>query len=329
MHRVNVCLVVPIFNEALVIEVFFNRLRSVFSKDVIENHGIDSVSLVLVDDGSSDDSIAKILLHCPKELRCRVIRLSRNFGHQSAVSAGLIHSSGDIICVADADLQDPPETILEMVKVWREGFDVVYGIRQNRKEGPLARFFYWSFYRMYKFLADVDVPVDSGDFALLDRSVVNALNNLPEKIRFPRGLRSWVGFKQKGVPYNRPARAAGETKYNLIKLYRLATNGIASMSIRPLQVTQVFAFIYFVSAVSVAMLIMMGKMENIVDSDLIFVTVLLSFALLFGSIHVIGAYLGRAYLEIKARPNHIIAEDFDVQDFRSPAAKPRKESCVA
>ena len=247
--------------------------------------------------------------------RVFVVPLTRNFGHQAAVTAGLKYANGDAVAVIDADLQDPPEVILTMIEKWRRGYEVIYGIRTARHEVWLKRVAYSSFYRLLQFFSDVDIPRDSGDFALIDRKALDVLNALPERNRFVRGLRAWIGFRQTGVVYARPARAAGVTKYPLFKLMKLAFDGIFSLSIQPLSMV----FWLGVASSAAAMLgFLIYLVWSIVGTEIFgttpkdvpgFTTIILLLFLLSGiqliSIGIIGEYVGRIYEEAKGRPTFL------------------------
>ena len=311
MHP-SVDIVIPVFNEAKVMGALVDRLEEQFSSARIGALGLSRVQYIMVDDGSTDATASVISQLIASGVPIKLLRLSRNFGHQSALAAGLDHSQSDIVVIMDADLQDPPEIIPAMVKLWRSGYDVVYGIRKNRRGSVLKRGAYWCFYRIYKALSEVAVPVDSGDFSLMDKRVVEAMRRLPEKLRFQRGLRAWVGFGQTGVEYERPARSIGTPKYTLGKLYALATNGIASMSTRPLKVAQLFC------AVFVVILTVEGiwLLKSLVVSDASTPRGLLLIGLLVTAgnavqafcMYLLGAYVGRTYLEVKDRPPYLVME---------------------
>lgn len=240
-----------------------------------------------------------------------VCQLSRNFGHQSAVSAGLDLSDADLSAIIDADLQDPPEVVLDMVEAWRKGADVVDGVREKRKEGAHKVFCYWAFYRLLSFLSEVEIPLDSGDFCLMDRKVVVALKALPERLRFHRGLRAWVGFRHARVVYERNARAAGLSKYTFRKLYRLATDGVTSSSTRPLRIAQFFCLVFaFMSLASAAVLLRAflagGESREVVWMQGVSFLISVSGFMVVSSIYVLSAYIGRAYLEVKGRPPYVV-----------------------
>ena len=309
--RVSLEIVIPIYNEQEVLPALFEEFVRTFSAEARDQYGLSEVNCLFVDDGSQDASAATVSEARPTGLGVTLLRLSRNFGHQAAVSAGIAHSSADLIAVIDADLQDPPGCILEMIGRWREGYEVVYGQRRHRQEGFLKRFLYAAFYRIYRLLAPIDVPVDAGDFCLLSRRAADELNRLPEAVRFPRGLRAWIGFPQTAVEYDRPARAAGESRYGWRDLYRLATEGIASLSLRPLQLSQLLALIYLLLAIAG----ISGLLLNVFDFtdlrtqlNLVLVITLVSNATVLFCMYILGAYLGRTYWEVKGRPAFIVQD---------------------
>ncbi len=306
-------IVIPIYNEEAVIASLCARLASVFTEEARAGAGLSRVRFLLIDDGSTDRSAAMIAERIQAGFPAMLLRLSRNFGHQNAVSAGIDHASADLVAIMDADLQDPPELIWQMLQKVREGNEVAYAQRRDRKEGPVRRLGYWAFYRILSLMSDIDIPLDSGDFCLMTRRVVDALARLPERIRVPRVLRAWVGFRQAGVEYSRPERAAGETKYTLRKLYRLATDGMASASTRPLQFAQFLTFFFTILSCLCLMWIVVGsgffRPEGFTLPILVLLFVLCTgFAVQTFCLYVLGAYLGRAYLEVKGRPPYVIME---------------------
>jgi polyisoprenyl-phosphate glycosyltransferase len=311
------------------LDSLFQRLIKVFSSESLQFNKIKSVQYLIVDDGSKDKSSEIIQKYIKADFPAKLYRFTRNFGHQNAVSAGLDKSTSDVVAVIDADLQDPPEVILEMLKKWREGFDVVYGVRTKRKENIFKRSAYWLFYRLLSYFSEIDIPLDSGDFSLIDKKVVKAMCDLPEKIRYPRVIRAWVGFPQTGVTYERDARKAGKTKYSLSNYYKLATDGIASSSIRPLRFSQILCVLYLVILILLILIIAVkylkyfsisGEMRTL--SDEMALWFLFSFTLVsFGAfvqaflLYIISAYIGRGYLETKGRPTYIIMETIEQQSF--------------
>jgi len=304
--------VIPAYNEENVLDLLFEELGRAFSTDRLAANGVGSVRFVFVDDGSEDRTAEMIWQRLQAGLPGILCRLSRNFGHQSAVSAGLDLADADMVSVLDADLQDPPELIYRMIEKWRDGYDVVYGQRRRRKEGFVKLAGYWLFYRLLGMLSEIPMPLDTGDFCLMGRNVTEALKAMPEKLRFVRGLRAWVGFKQVGIEYDRAARKAGHPKYTMRKLYRLATDGIASSSVRPLRVAQVFSFAFFTVSFLMA-LAMFGclfyhtQLISLQTAGICFL-VAIGGAVQTFCLYIIGAYLGRMYMEVKGRPSYVVME---------------------
>jgi polyisoprenyl-phosphate glycosyltransferase len=320
LHQsIHLDLIIPVYNEETTLPFLRERLNEVFPSSVLKEHGIRSVQYLLVDDGSKDQSAATIVDYIRQGFPARLIRLSRNFGHQNAVTAGLENAKGDVVAVLDADLQDPPEVVLEMIALWRKGYDVVYGQRRRRKESWFKVACYWSFYRLLKWLSDAEIAMDSGDFSLMDQRVVKVLCSLPEKLRFPRGLRSWVGFDQIGLPYERHRRVEGVSKYPLRKLYQLATDGIASMSVKPPKLTQLFAFLFALSFAAFFGLSCFAYLRHYAGHEtliwfLVGYTMISfsSFMILF-ALYILCGYVARIYLEVKERPAFIVKEIVDSQ----------------
>lgn len=312
-------IVVPIYNEEAVLHLLFERLARVFSAAAMRANDLKTVRLLFIDDGSTDGSAQLIADRITSGLPSVLYRFSRNFGHQSAVTAGLAYAQADAVAIIDADLQDPPEVVLEMLTVWRQGWDVISGERKQRKEGPIKVFCYWAYYRLLSFLSEIDIPLDSGDFSLMDRAVVSAVNKLPEHLRFPRGLRAWVGFRQTSLAYARDARQAGSTKYTFRKLYYLATDGITSLSIRPLKVAQFFSVIFLMMSLALGG-VSMFKYLTYSRANPMALWFLATYALIsvgnfmmLLSIYVLSAYVGRTYLEVKGRPSFIVMESIGTQ----------------
>lgn len=299
--------VIPAFNESDNLMTLWKRLRP-----VLEDLGPSE--LIVVDDGSRDDTWSVILELSAADPRVHGIRLSRNFGHQAALSAGMAEARGAAVCFMDADLQDPPELLHLLVEEWRSGNEVVYAVRRTRKEALPKRLAYSWFYRLYRRLADIDVPLDSGDFALLDRRVVDELLALPEHNRFLRGLRAWVGYRQVGLPYDRDARHAGAPKYNVRKLVRLALDGLVSFSAAPLRLASVLGMIVALAgglyiAVAVAARFFFGGVPEGWTSIVAVVLTIGGMQLIV--VGVLGEYVARIYDETKARPNFVVAETTD------------------
>jgi dolichol-phosphate mannosyltransferase len=297
----------PVYNEVEILPSFYTRIR-----DVMENIG-EPWELILVDDGSDDGSteISKELAR--EDPHVRPVVFSRNFGHQIALTAGLDYSRGQAVVVIDTDLQDPPEVIPDLVSKWREGFEVVYAVRAEREGETLFKKATASFfYRLINRITDVDIPLDTGDFRLMDRKVVDVLNTMREKHRFPRAMASWVGFKQIGVEYKREARTAGETKYPFRKMFSLALNAITSFSYFPLQLATYIGFVCAgVSALAILVVIVMRLIGN--QAFFGQATTLIAVLFLGGvqliSLGIMGEYVGRLYDEAKGRPLYIVRED--------------------
>ena len=264
--------------------------------------------VLFVDDGSTDRTLAILQEACRKDSRLACVSFSRNFGKEAAVAAGFQMIQGDIVAVLDADLQDPLELLRDFIEKWREGYDVVYGIRQNRKEGLALRAAYKTFYWLLSKVSSIDIPRDAGDFALMDRRVVDAITALPERNRFMRGLRGWVGFRQIGVPYSRPARHAGVTHFNFRRLSRLAIDGLISFSSVPLQISSwaggIMALVGFAYLLYIVVLYLTGApMPPGWASIIVLVLLLGGIQLLV--LGIIGTYLSRIFEEIKRRPHFV------------------------
>jgi polyisoprenyl-phosphate glycosyltransferase len=314
MSSVSLDVLIPVYNEGEVLDVLFSRLSTSLAPARLEEAGVNRVRFIFIDDGSTDDSAQQIADRIRSGSSDLLLRLARNFGHQAALTAGLDHATADYVAIIDADLQDPPELLPEMILELRRGHDVVYGQRRSRKEAWPKRAAYWLFYRLLKMISDVPVPVDAGDFCVMRQEVVVALRKLPEKLRFHRGLRSWVGFRQQAFPYERAARGGGKSKYGFRMLYDLATNGVASLSIRPLRITQALLFFsilitgaFFLA--SVRRYVAGGEHD---EMALWFLSThaLVGFtaSLQLFCLYILGAYVGRMYLEVKARPPYVIME---------------------
>jgi glycosyltransferase involved in cell wall biosynthesis len=301
----TVSVVAPCYNEEAVLPAFIARLEAAAAMWNV------SWEVVLVDDGSSDRTWEMIRSQHLRDRRWRGIRLSRNFGHQAAISAGLKHASGSAVVIMDSDLQDLPELISTLIAQWRIGFEIVYAIRRNRKEGRSKRLAYDTFYRILTYVADISIPLDSGDFCLIDRKVVDLLNALPERNRFLRGLRAWVGFRQIGVPYDRAGRAAGTPKFTLRQLTQLAVDGLFSFSVFPLRVTA-WAGLAVAGSSLVFLVAQIGR-ATASDSALT-----LAAAIVFAGgvqlmfLGVLGEYIGRIYDEVRLRPSWIVWESVGI-----------------
>ena len=305
-----ISIVIPAYNEEDGIEELYRRITA---SSIVWGEDFE---ILIVDDGSRDRTLEICEGLGSIDPRLKVVALSRNFGHQAAVSAGLMYARGSIVVVMDADLQDPPEELLPFIEKIREGWDVVYAIRAKRKEGIFKRVSYWAFYRILKRLSFLDIPLDSGDFCVMRGEVVDAMNRLPERNRFVRGLRSWVGFRQTGLAYERQARFAGEPKYNLSKLFKLAADGLLNFSYRPLQFIMSMGLVLACFSVFGAIFVVVQYLTNwtVIGfnprnatgwTSTIF-TILFFAAVNLVSMGILGEYIGRMFEEMKCRPTYIV-----------------------
>jgi dolichol-phosphate mannosyltransferase len=299
-------IIAPIYNEFENLPELVRRVTEVMDSTR------EGWELILVDDGSTDGSTDKIRELAQADQRVRPVIFARNFGHQVAITAGWDYARGDAVVIIDADLQDPPEVILDLVKKWREGYEVVYAVRAEREgETWFKKFTAATFYRLIRWITDVNIPVDTGDFRLMDRKVVDVLKQMRERHRFPRGMSAWVGFKQVGVEYKRAARMAGVTKYPFRKMLKLALNAITSFSYFPLQVATFFGF---ASAAVAILAIPVVIYLRVTGSQAFFgqATTLIAVLFLGGvqliSLGILGEYIGRLYDEAKGRPLYIVRE---------------------
>src|SRR3954468_19694470 len=299
-------LVLPIYNEEAVIPALHARLQ-----EFLPRRGLEA-EVLFVDDGSKDHSLELLRALAAREPRYRVVSFARNFGHQAAITAGLDHARGEAIVVMDADLQDPPEVVLEMVAKWREGFDVVYGRRRSRQgETRLKLFTAKGFYRIFAKMIPIEVPLDTGDFRLMSRRIVVVLRELRETHRFIRGLVAWLGFKQTAVLYDRPARFAGETKYPFGKMLRFAIDGITSFSILPLRFATYLGMLISTASVAVAIWALLARFvfhATVPGWTTVIVLVSLLAAVQLIMTGILGEYIGRIYEQVKLRPIYVVAE---------------------
>jgi glycosyltransferase involved in cell wall biosynthesis len=305
--RRKLSLVVPCFNEQAVIETTHQRLRS-----LLDSLSVLDSEIVYVDDGSLDGTLPLLESIQRGDERVRLLALSRNFGHQIAVSAGLQAAAGDAVVLMDADLQDPPELIPDMVARWREGADVVYGVREARAgETWFKRLSANLFYRLINRLSGTPIPIDTGDFRLMDRRVVDAVLAMPERDRFLRGMVAWAGFRQVPIRYRREARTAGETKYPLRRMLRFAADGLLSFSLVPLRLAVYLGLVASAMAllgICYALVLRLFTDVWVPGWTLLFIAVLFLGGVQLLSLGVIGEYLGRVYWEVKRRPLYLIEE---------------------
>lgn len=304
--KITYSIIAPIFNEIDSLSELYRRV-----KEVMDAHG-EPWEFILVDDGSTDGSTDKIRDLAQQDKTIRPVIFARNFGHQVAITAGWDYARGDAVIIIDADLQDPPEVILELANKWKEGYEVVYAVRGEREgESWFKKFTAAAFYRLIYSITDVKIPVDTGDFRLMDRKVVDVLKQMKERHRFPRGMSAWVGFKQVGVTYRRAARLAGVTKYPFRKMLKLAVNAITGFSYFPLQVATFFGF--FSAGVSILAIPVVAALRlagsHFFEGQ---TTTLISVLFLGGvqliSLGILGEYVGRLYDEAKGRPLYIVRE---------------------
>ena len=312
MNKISV--VVPMYYEEEVAKECYTRLKNVLEK--IENYNYE---IIFINDGSKDKTL-EILKEIAKENKnVKIISFSRNFGHQCAVTAGLRYVTGDAIVIIDADLQDPPELIPEMIKLWEEGNEVIYGKRKSREGESRFKLLTASmFYKTLNALSDVEIPKDTGDFRLVDRKVVEVINSLPEHNKFLRGLFSWVGFKQKAYEYERKERYAGKTKYPLKKMLKLAQDGIFSFSIKPLKIVGAMGILSVIISIILfvyAVLSYAFDWNNLVPGwTSLMVTMTFIGGMILISLWMIGEYIGRIYDETKRRPEYIIDETINIEE---------------
>ena len=299
--------IVPIYNEQETLPELYRRVSAVMDR-------MDgAVELVLINDGSRDRSLPLIRDLHQQDQRVCYLSFARNFGHQIAVTAGLNFVRGQVVVILDADLQDPPELIPDMIEKWRQGYQVVYAQRTQRlKESWFKRLTAYVFYRLLKRLADVNIPTDTGDFCLMDRQVVDIFNAMPERNRYLRGLRSWVGFRQTAIRFERDYRFAGEVKYTFGKSLALAVNGLVSFSKVPLRISIYVGLLSAVAAILMALLVVYWRIfvpnSRLTGFTMILVAIFFLGAVQLVSIGILGEYVGRIYEEVKGRPLYTLAE---------------------
>ena len=304
--KITYSIIAPIYNEIDNIPELYRRVREVMTSMR------KPWELVLVDDGSTDGSTEKIRELAKADKHVRPIIFARNFGHTIAVTAGWDYARGDAAVIIDADLQDPPEVIPELAAKWEEGYEVVYAVRAEREgETWFKKVTATLFYRLIRWITDVDIPVDTGDFRLMDRKVVDVLKKMKERHRFPRGMSAWVGFKQIGVEYKRAARKAGVTKYPFRKMLKLAANAITGFSYFPLQVATFFGFLsagISILAIPVVAILRLAGSHFFEGQTTTLISVLFLGGVQLISLGILGEYVGRLYDEAKGRPLYIVRE---------------------
>jgi polyisoprenyl-phosphate glycosyltransferase len=329
-------IVLPCFNEQAVLPLAFARFSAM--QRTLADWGLD-YEMIFVNDGSADATPQVLDELAGRDRHVRVVHLARNFGHQAAVSAGLTVARGDVVAVMDVDLQDPPEELPKFLAKWRDGYQVVYAVRKKRKEWFGKRFAYWAFYRLLAAISDLKIPLDSGDFCVMDRAAVDLLNSLPERQRFVRGLRTWIGLKQVGIEYERDARQAGQPAYTLAKLVKLAMDGLVSFSSVPLKVVTRLGVLSMLAAFSIGLWVVgvtiyewekgiAGRTPRGWASTACIVLFMGSVQMI--SLGIIGEYLARIFLEVKGRPTFLIASIIEGRDRaeRAGSAKPQAEATL-
>lgn len=314
MRKFLYSVVVPLYNEEEVLNETYKRLKRVMD-DLNEEYEI-----VLINDGSRDKTAELVDVICNSDEKVKYIEFSRNFGHQTAVTAGMDYADGDAIIVIDADLQDPPEIIPEMIKLWKDGFDVVYGQRTRRNgETIFKKLSAKIFYRFLKSMTEVDIPLDTGDFRLIDRKVCNALKLVNENNRFIRGIISWLGFKQTGVSFERDKRFAGETKYPLSKMLKFAFDAITSFSYKPLKLATFLGFLTSLGGFLYLFVVIYQRIfmeETIVGWASTLAVTLIFNGVILNILGIIGEYIGRIFDEAKGRPLYLVKKTLNYEDDR-------------
>lgn len=311
----KVSLVIPMYYEEQVVDECYKRVTNVFNKELKEKYIYE---IIFINDGSKDRTLEMLEQLAIKDENVKVISFSRNFGHQAAVTAGLKYVSGDAVVIMDADLQDPPELIPEMLKKWEEGYEVIYGKRKSRDgESVFKLLTAKAFYSMINKMSDIEIPKNTGDFRLVDKKVVDVINSLPEHNKFLRGLFSWVGFKQYAYEYERKARFAGKTKYPLAKMLKLANDGIIGFSTKPLKIVGALGFFSVIASIVIliyAILSFAYKWNNLTSgwTSLMCTITFIGGAILL-SLWMIGEYISRIYEETKDRPQYIIDKTINME----------------
>jgi dolichol-phosphate mannosyltransferase len=320
-----ISIVVPCYNEQEVIQVTLGRLVKLC--DSQPKHDFE---IICVDDGSRDKTYDLLCAAAETDPRLRIIKFARNFGHQIAVTAGIDAASGDAVVLIDADLQDPPEVVVQMIAKWEEGFDVIYGVRASRAgETAFKLATARGFYRFLNRLSEVPIPLDTGDFRLMSRPVVGVLKAMPERHRFVRGMVAWIGFKQTALPYERVERFAGESKYPLRKMLRFALDGLFSFSTKPLQISVslgLFAAALAMLGIVYAVALRIFSSVWVEGWTALMIAVLFMGGVQLVSLGIIGEYIGRIYSEVKRRPLYIVGETVGFDGPPASARKPRPKA---
>ena len=313
MKKKKLTLVIPMYYEEKVVEECYKR-----AKDNLEKLEKYEHEIIFVNDGSQDKTLEILEGIAKKDKKVKVISFSRNFGHQAAVTCGLQYVTGDAVIIIDADLQDPPELIPDMVKLWEDGNEVIYGKRKSRKgESAFKLFSAKMFYKTLNTLSDVEIPRDTGDFRLVDRKVVDTINSLPEHNKFLRGLYSWVGYKQIPFEYERQERVAGETKYPLKKMVKLASDGIISFSTKPLKIVGALGVVSIIISIILLIYALVSYFSKSINISAGWTSIMCVVTFFGGiqlmSIWIIAEYVGRIYDETKQRPQYIVDKTINVE----------------
>ena len=303
--QIDLSVIVPMYNEQEVIDIFFKRI-----KEIMNSLSSYSYEIVGVDDGSKDNTYDMLKQYAQKDKRIKVIHFSRNFHKEQALLAGLKNCTGRAAIVIDADLQDPPELIPEFVKKWEEGYQVAYGVRESRKsDGFIKRLSAQAFYKIYNKISDYPIPYNTGDFRLMDRKVIEAVKEINEKNLFMKGLLNWVGFKSIGIPYSRPQRAAGTTKWNYWKLWNFALDGITSSTTLPLRIWTYIGFLLASISLMYGLYIVLRTLiygVQVPGYASLLVSILFLGGVQFFVLGIFGEYIGRILIEVKNKPHYII-----------------------
>lgn len=313
-EKKKISFVIPMYYEEKVVEECYKRVKNVLNELSQYNHEI-----IVVNDGSTDETLPLLEKIAQKDKALKIISFSRNFGHQAAVTAGLKYVTGDAIVIIDADLQDPPELIKDMIKLWEDGNEVIYGKRKTRKgESAFKLFTAKMFYKTLNALSDVEIPKDTGDFRLVDRKVVDTINQMPEHNKFLRGLFSWVGYKQKAFEYERQERFAGKTKYPLKKMLKLASDGIIGFSTKPLKLVGILGIIAIAISFILLIYALISYIFNLNNLSAGWTSIMVAITFFAGvqllSIWIISEYIGKIYDESKRRPQYIIDKKINIDD---------------
>ena len=313
MYMRKISVVVPMYYEEDVVDECYKRLTNVLK--TLENYEYE---IIFVNDGSKDKTLFLLEQIAKKDENIKILSFSRNFGHQAAVTAGLKEVTGDAVIIIDADLQDPPETICDMIKLWEQGYEVIYGKRKIRKgESAFKLLTAKMFYKTLNILSDVEIPKDTGDFRLVDRKVVDTINQMPEHNKFLRGLFSWVGYKQTAFEYERKERFAGKTKYPLRKMLKLASDGIIGFSTKPLKMVGFIGILSIIISIAILIYALISYAFNLNNLSAGWTSIMVTVTFFAGvqllSIWVMSEYIGRIYDESKNRPQYIIDKKINIK----------------